>query len=181
MTSTLTSLDADPANRCGRLGPQQVAALTRLAVARRLSLAVSGTALGVLGVVLLGMLLTGALAGAQGWLPAALAFWLAVAAGAAGARGAWLALRPGGDALTRDVREGVVAEVSGPVETGLLEDDEHGAVSWLRIANRRFEVDEELWQAVAPGTVWRGYVLPRSGRLVALEPADRAYPSSAAT
>jgi hypothetical protein len=163
------------ANRSGRMSAEQGAALA----ARRGKEAGFAQSLGCIGVFLLLVALGGVLldglsgprsSGRGARWPGPLAY-----AGGAFALAVVAAVhqRFARAAQADDAREGRVIAVEGPCTKQLLF-HRHGRVTRsLQVGGRSFDVSHqgELFAAVVEGSIYRVYVAPRSGRLLAIEPA----------
>lgn len=167
----LPDLRVPAANREGLLSPHQSAVWSPAARTRRLDIAVSGLVLGCLGLVL------GALPLITDAVPdriQVMVVWLLATLSMVGVGfgHAWRMMRPGGDDLTRDLRDGIVDVVRGELSSGVVEDDDLGGDEyWIALGRERFVVEREIWPDLGPArSVWSAWVLPRTRLLVSLEP-----------
>ncbi|WP_438033767.1 hypothetical protein [Sorangium sp. So ce204] len=163
------------ANRSGRMSAEQSAALA----ARRGTDAAFASRLGCAGVFFLLLAIGGALLdGLSGPSSAGRAArWPALLAVAGGAFAlaivAAVHRRFARAAEADDAREGRAVAVEGPC-TKQLVIRHHGRIERsLRMHDRSFDVSHqgELFAAVVEGPIYRAYAAPRSGRLLAIEPA----------
>ncbi len=89
---------------------------------------------------------------------------------------------PGRDALTQDVRSGVVQSVDGALEKRSASSGGRSNTTfyYLTVGSHRFEVSWAIYQAAPEAGVVRVFYLPRSHRVVNLEQlADRPLPPGA--
>jgi hypothetical protein len=160
--SSLLHPEALESNRQGRLTDAQRKQWSNMAGVWTGDLRMFALFFGIVGVVLL-------IAPGQVALPGPLRIVAGVVCLAVAGYIVFLAV--GGSGLTRDVRDGRVLSVEGPVTTDRVQTPDGPGMThyYLLVSDGRYECSPQAIDLVGVGGVFRVYFLPRSHRVVNLE------------